>query len=211
MRASRLLQILLILQNRGRQTAARLAAELEVAPRTILRDVDAMTEAGLPIIVHQGNRGGIELGFNYRSRLTGLATEEAEALGILLSLETPLIDAAGLRKPARQMRLKLIEGLPERARTAARMAMARFQIEQSAPKMDARIEPLALAVRSRHVVRIRSRDRNAQIVHPVGLVLTDAGWMLKDALTGARIALADWGDVNITSAVFTAPAPHDPS
>ena len=60
MRASRLLRILLIMQNRGRQTSVQLAAELEVAPRTILRDVDAMTEAGLPIIVHQGHAGGIE-------------------------------------------------------------------------------------------------------------------------------------------------------
>ncbi|MGE3178066.1 MAG: HTH domain-containing protein, partial [Vicinamibacterales bacterium] len=61
MRASRLLQILLLLQNRGRLTSAALARELEVARRTILRDVDALTEAGLPIVVHQGNRGGIEL------------------------------------------------------------------------------------------------------------------------------------------------------
>lgn len=54
MRASRLLQILLLLQNRGRLTAPVLAEELEVTPGTILRDVDAMTEAGLPVIVHRG-------------------------------------------------------------------------------------------------------------------------------------------------------------
>ena len=72
MRAARLLHILLLLQNRGRMTSRALAEETEVTPRTILRDVDAMTEAGLPIIVHQGNKGGIELGFNYRTRLTGL-------------------------------------------------------------------------------------------------------------------------------------------
>ena len=64
MRAARLLQLLLLLQNRGRLTSAQLASELEVSSRTILRDVDAMTEAGLPIIVYQGNQGGIELGFN---------------------------------------------------------------------------------------------------------------------------------------------------
>ena len=85
MRASRLLQILLLLQNRGRLTAPALAAELEVDPRTILRDVDAMSQAGLPILTHRGAQGGIELGFNYRTRLTGLAEDEAEALAIWLA------------------------------------------------------------------------------------------------------------------------------
>jgi predicted DNA-binding transcriptional regulator YafY len=56
MRASRLLQILLLLQNRGRMTAGALAEELEVAHRTVLRDMDALTEAGLPIIAYQGNQ-----------------------------------------------------------------------------------------------------------------------------------------------------------
>ena len=65
MRAARLLQILLILQNRGRQTSAQLGTELEVSTRTILRDVDAMTEAGLPIIVHQGNQGGIAVSYTH--------------------------------------------------------------------------------------------------------------------------------------------------
>ncbi len=83
MRASRLLQMLLLLQNRGRMTAQDLSRELEVAPRTILRDVDALTEAGLPVVVQAGYRGGISLGFDYRTRLTGLSTDEAEALGAL--------------------------------------------------------------------------------------------------------------------------------
>ena len=67
MRASRLLQILLLLENRGRMTSSRLADELEVTPRTILRDVDALTEAGLPMVVDAGYRGGIELGFTATS------------------------------------------------------------------------------------------------------------------------------------------------
>lgn len=86
MRAARLLQVLLLLQNRGRLTSASLAAELEVTPRTILRDVDALSEASLPIVVHHGNLGGIERGFNYRTRLPGLATDEAEALALWLAI-----------------------------------------------------------------------------------------------------------------------------
>ncbi|MBO6602406.1 hypothetical protein [Rhodophyticola porphyridii] len=66
----------------GRKTSKQLARELEGAPRAILRDVDAMTEAGLPIIVHRGNRGGIEFGFNNRARLTDLNFSEAGALAL---------------------------------------------------------------------------------------------------------------------------------
>jgi predicted DNA-binding transcriptional regulator YafY len=77
MRASRLLQILLLLQNRGRLTAGQLARELEVDRRTVLRDVDALSEAGLPVITFQGQSGGIRLGFDYRTRLTGLDADEA--------------------------------------------------------------------------------------------------------------------------------------
>ena len=97
MRASRLLHILLLLQNRGRMTAKMLATELEVAQRTILRDVDALTEAGLPIVVIKGNQGGIELGFNYRTRLTGLAEDEAEALTVLLSQSRQILDCLDMR------------------------------------------------------------------------------------------------------------------
>ena len=89
MRASRLLLMLLLVQNRGRMTSEDLAAELEVSKRTILRDVEALSEAGLPMIVRPGRGGGIELGFNYRTRLTGLAADEAEALGVLLGRGLP--------------------------------------------------------------------------------------------------------------------------
>ena len=81
MRASRLLRILLTLQNRGRMTTLQLSNELEVARRTVMRDIDALGEAGLPIVVHRGSAGGVELGFNYRSRFVGLDAHEAEALG----------------------------------------------------------------------------------------------------------------------------------
>ena len=106
MRASRLLLMLLLLQNRGRMTAAELATELDVSRRTVLRDIEALGEAGLPVLVHRGSRGGFELGFNHRTRLTGLASDEAEALGVVLSAPVPelaelgLVDAAA-RRPQR--------------------------------------------------------------------------------------------------------------
>ena len=200
MRASRLLRILLILQNRGRQTSVQLAQELEVAPRTILRDVDAMTEAGLPIIVHQGNRGGIELGFNYRTRLTGLDADEAEALGILVSSPNPVISALGLEQAARRAITKLVESFPDTVRERIATARSRFtQTQRPGPLPDPRIAAMAQALRDRATVTLRARSREPQTIRPARLILTDTGW----AVTCQRqpeieIPLRIWGDINIS-------------
>ena len=201
MRASRLLQILLILQNRGRQTARQLAGELEVTPRTILRDVDAMTEAGLPIIVFQGNRGGIELGFNYRTRLTGLARDEAEALGIILGARHPIVGAVGLEQAATRAVAKLVESFPDTVRDTTQVAMARFTVAQSELAPDPRIAALALAIREQRIVRLRAAT-DGQTVHPIGLDYRGAGWQLREALTTAPIPDEYWGDINISAHRF---------
>src|SRR5262245_34197188 len=114
--------MLLLLQNRGKLTTTQLAAELEVAKRTVIRDVDALTEAGLPVVVHRGARGGIELGFNYRTRLTGLSREEAEALALILTQPTPALDVLGLDAAGRSARSKLLESLPDDTRDIAMKA-----------------------------------------------------------------------------------------
>lgn len=203
MRASRLLQILLILQNRGRQTSAKLASELEVTPRTILRDVDAMTEAGLPIIVHQGNQGGIELGFNYRTRLTGLAQDEAEALGIILTTPNPMLDAIELSQPAARARAKLIESLPDRVRQTAKIASTQF-ISRANPadKSDRRIPALAHAIRNRRIIRVNARSKSPRLIHATALTTTPDGWFLFDKITNSEIPLSGCGDINISVKTF---------
>ncbi len=204
MRAARLLQILLLLQNRGRLSSAELAEELEVARRTIFRDVDAMTEAGLPIIVHRGNAGGIELGFNYRTRLTGLASDEAEALAVILSRPTPELADLGMQKAADQARAKLLESLPDGVRDKVQRARSQFRIEPMAgTDPDPRIEALAKAVRDGRIVRIRAKSADARTVHPSALVCGAQGWSVVDAREpDAPIPLADWGDLNISARRF---------
>ena len=204
MRAARLLQILLILQNRGRQTSRNLAAELEVTPRTILRDVDAMTEAGLPIIVHQGNQGGIELGFNYRTRLTGLAQDEAEAIGIILATPSPMADAVGLSRAATQARAKLIESFPDRVRNTAQKAMQQFRsVDHSPPEFDPRVPAVATAIRGQKVITINARLARAQVLHPVALIASPTGWQIEDAKSGERYPLDECGDINISAHGFS--------
>ncbi len=209
MRASRLLQMLLLLQNRGRMTSVDLARELEVSRRTILRDAVALGEAGLPMIVQPGRRGGIELGFNYRTRLTGLTTDEAEALGVLLTRRPWELDQLGLAAAGRRASSKLLESLPDPVRLTAAAAGRRFRVEHEPPAPDPRVSALADAVRRHGVVRLRDRSEDRREVHPVGLVLTGHGWELVDDLDRIRrVPQAEWGTVNVSRRTFV---PADPA
>ena len=204
MRASRLLRMLLLLQNRGRLTSAQLADELEVARRTILRDVDALTEAGLPIIVHQGNQGGIELGFNYRTRLTGLAADEAEAMAMILTRPMRELDDLGMADAAGRARSKMLESFPDTVRAHVECALRHFEVRQAAGEdIDPRISALADAVRTARIVRIRVSSKSPRIVHPVRLIAEDGSWSVVDALApDAPIPLRDCGDINISARQF---------
>lgn len=210
MRAARLLRILLLLQNRGRMTSVQLAGELEVAPRTVLRDVDALTEAGLPVIVHQGNQGGIELGFNYRTRLTGLAADEAEALAVMLSSPTPELAALGLAAAGQRARTKLVESFPDGVRAHIARARDRFGFAPDETEgeraADPRIPALADAIRHARIVRIRARSAATRVVHPVRLLAGPEGWALVDARAPEPpIPLAECGDINISARSFLDP------
>jgi predicted DNA-binding transcriptional regulator YafY len=197
--------MLLLVQNRGRMTSEELAAELEVSKRTILRDVEALSEAGLPMVVRAGRGGGIELGFNYRTRLTGLSSDEAEALGILLGQRGTELAALGLAGSAARATTKLIESLPDASRAIAQRAAFRFRLAVQVPE-DERLPALAEAVRHQHVVRIQAGKPNVRTVHPLALILGAHGWEVLDALDpGAPIPLADCGIINISSRVFTTP------
>ncbi|MEM8988043.1 MAG: HTH domain-containing protein [Pseudomonadota bacterium] len=203
MRASRLLQILLLLQNRGRMTSAALAEELEVAQRTILRDVDALTEAGLPIIAHQGNQGGIELGFNYRTRLTGLSADEAEAMAVILTRPMPELEAIGLKASGERARSKMLESFPDAVREKIDRARGWFRFAPQPAETDPRLAALADAVRGGKIVRLRATTPSPQTIHPEGLLLGATGWAVIDARDAGRsIPIAEWGDVNISAKRF---------
>jgi predicted DNA-binding transcriptional regulator YafY len=198
------LQILLLLQNRGRLTSAQLATELEVARRTILRDVDALTEAGLPVIVHQGNQGGIELGFNYRTRLTGLASDEAEAIAVVLARPLGALTLLGIGDAANRARRKLIESFPDQVRERIAFATRRFRFaDDAAADNDPRVAALAEAIREAKIVRINAYRPGERVIHPVALVCGQDGWWVEDDLVPHElIRLEDCGDINVSSRTF---------
>lgn len=205
MRASRLLRELLLLQNRGRMTAAELAGELGVSRRTVLRDIDALGEAGLPMVVHRGARGGFELGFNHRTRLTGLARDEAEALGVLLSAPVPEVAEVGLQDAAARARSKLVESLPDpvRAEVNRSSRRVRFAPDRPVQEPDPRVAALLDAIRHRRVVRLAARSASPVTVHPVGLVRLTDGWALvDDQEPDMTVPQADWGTINISAHTF---------
>ncbi|MGJ8529125.1 helix-turn-helix transcriptional regulator [Maritalea sp.] len=129
MRASRLLKILLLLQNRGKLTASELSIELEVSLRTIMRDVDALNEAGVPVVSLRGNLGGIELGFGYRTRLNGLSDDELAALDLLLAYGQQGPSIFGLDDAATAVKLKIESTIPEKRRQSAPSILENVRLE----------------------------------------------------------------------------------
>ena len=185
MRASRLVNVLLLLQTRSRMTAAELSAELEVSVRTIYRDVEALAEAGVPIYAERGPHGGVRLVDGYRTRLTGLTAEEAEA--VFLSGVPGPAAALGLGTVVAAARLKVMAALPPELRARAGRVAERFHLDapgwfQPAEEL-AHLETLAGAVWDSHRLRIRYRrgERGGVVdrdIDPIGLVLKGGIWYL---------------------------------
>src|SRR5262245_13785653 len=185
MRASRLVNVLLLLQTRSRMTAAELAEELEVSVRTIYRDVEALSEAGVPIYAERGPHGGVRLVDGYRTRLTGLTADEAEAV-FLSGLPGPAAEL-GLGTVVAAARLKVMAALPPELRARASRVSERFHLDApgwfQASESLPHLEILAAAVWDNRSILMRYRrgERGGVVerhVDPIGLVLKGGVWYL---------------------------------
>ncbi len=183
MRASRLVSLLLLLQTRGGMTAAELARELEVSVRTIHRDVEALGAAGVPVFAERGPHGGIRLVDGYRTRLTGMTSEEADAL-FLSGLPGPAAEL-GLGTVVTAARLKVLAALPTELRGRASRLLERFHLD-AAGWFRAGEEVPHLAAIAQTVwdgMRLElDYDRGDHVVtrvlDPLGLVLKAGVWYL---------------------------------
>lgn len=185
MRASRLLSILLLLQTRGRVTAAELAGELEVSVRTIYRDMESLQLAGVPMYADAGRSGGYQLLDGYRTRLTGLTS--AEAASVFLAGFPGLAEDLGLGTAVATASLKLLAALPAESRHRAGLIRDRFHLDASAWYRDADQPPhlaaVAEAVWEQRRIAVRYRrwadpSEVDRVLEPYGVVLKAGHWYL---------------------------------
>ncbi|WSA76375.1 WYL domain-containing protein [Streptomyces sp. NBC_01799] len=183
MRAARLIKMVLLLQSRPAMTAAELARELEVSERTITRDAQALSEAGVPVYADRGRAGGYRLVGGYRTRLTGLARNEAEAL-FLSGLPSALRDM-GLEDAASAARLKVSAALLPSLRDASDTAAQRFHLDAPGwyqePVTPELLPAVAEAVWDDRMVKARYRrggpgSEVERELAPYGLVLKAGVW-----------------------------------
>ena len=214
MRSERLLRIVVLLQSRGRLTARELADELEVSMRTIQRDMEALSGAGVPVYALRGGAGGWELLPDYRASLTGLST--AEALAIVIGRPRSILADLGLDDAGDEAMSKLLAAVPADARARAEHARQRLLVDPSPWGWASVPEPvlpqLQEAAWDDRIVRMRyaaSHDRFD--VAPLGLVVKGSQWyfvgMRDDLLRTYRVARVH--DLTVTGRRFERPADFD--
>lgn len=216
MRASRLLSILLLLQARGRMTAKALADEFETSLRTIHRDIDQLSAAGIPVYAERGRSGGFQLLDGFRTRLTGLTPAESEAL-FLVGLPGPAADL-GLGEPMADAQLKLLAALPAEGRAGAARVAGRFHLDpvgwfKSAEATDI-LPTLAEAVWKARRIRVRYESWTGSVerdIEPLGLTLKAGAWYLVAQVGGKprtyRVSAIQ--SLDLTQETFARPADFD--
>lgn len=214
MRADRLFSIVTLLQTRGRMTAQELSDELAVSERTLYRDVDTLSTAGIPIYADKGPGGGYALLDGYRSTLASLT--EAEISALLMSAVNQPLEALGLDQTLQDAMLKLLSALPRVPRERAEHGRARVHLDAAPwfrPNEDLPyLSLLHQAVwEDRELEMLYERADGAEyvrIVEPYGLVAKGNWWYLiaatSDGMRTYRVSRIQ--HVEFTGKIFERPA-----
>ncbi|MFE6835907.1 helix-turn-helix transcriptional regulator [Streptomyces sp. NPDC057705] len=191
MRADRLVSLVLLLRQRGRMTADTLARELDVSTRTVLRDIDALSAAGVPVYAERGRHGGFALLPGFQTALTGLNHDEA--LALLVAGSRRGAQQFGLGSALASAILKVVDALPEGLRDTAAGAAQRLLIDPETDLLSRRVaadevpDTIAAEVRravfAGHKLRIRyeavDQPPKWRTVDPIGLVtVREQGYLL---------------------------------
>jgi predicted DNA-binding transcriptional regulator YafY len=191
-RADRLVSLVLLLRQHGRLTAATLARELEVSTRTVLRDIEALSTAGVPVYAERGRHGGFALLPGFQTELTGLNHDEA--LALLVAGSRRGAQVFGLGSALASAMLKVVDALPERYRATASDAARRLLIDPDTDLLSRRlvadeevpdtvVTEVRRAVFAGHKLRIHyaavGQTPKWRTVDPIGLVtVRDQGYLL---------------------------------
>lgn len=214
MRADRLVATLLLMQARGRVTAAEVAEELEVSVATARRDLEALSTAGIPVYPQPGRGGGWSLVGGARTDLSGLTAAEAQALFLLAG------PAAAVAPDVKAALRKLVRALPDTFRADAQAAADAVVLDPARWGERSRdrspvVELLQRAVVSRRKVRFtyaaRGRERAERTVDPWGLVAKDEIWyVIAGTERGQRTYRVDRiADAVVLAETFERPADFD--
>ncbi len=191
MRADRLVSLVLLLRHRGRLSAATLARELEVSTRTVLRDIEALSAAGVPVYAERGRHGGFALLPGFQTELTGLNHDEA--LALLVAGSRRGAQVFGLGSALASAMLKVVDALPEGQRHTAAGAAQRLLIDPETDLLARRVAGEELpdtivaevrrAVFAGHKLRIHyaaaGKPPEWRTVDPIGLVtVREQGYLL---------------------------------
>ncbi len=217
MRADRLLELILLLQSRGQTTAKILATELGVTERTIYRDPEALSTAGIPVYAQGGPGGGCGLPDQYRTLLTGVSPSDIEAV-LMASNTGPLADL-GLDKKVHSALLKLIAALPSTQRQAGALGRQRLHLDSAAWFRKSESLPylplLQEAIETTQLVQLYYRrsdnEERERVLAALGLVAKANIWYVVGLVEGqlrvyrvARILKA-----SLLHTVFTRPLDFD--
>ncbi|MGC4943451.1 helix-turn-helix transcriptional regulator [Kribbella sp. DT2] len=191
MRADRLVSLVLLLRQRGQLSATTLARELEVSTRTVLRDIEALSAAGVPVYAERGRHGGFALLPGFQTELTGLAHDEA--LALLVAGSRRGAQAFGLGSALASAMLKVVDALPDSYRDTATGAAQRLLLDPEIDLLsrrrdtdevpDAVMAAVRRAVLTGHRLRIHyaaaDNDPEWRTVDPIGLVtVREQGYLL---------------------------------
>jgi predicted DNA-binding transcriptional regulator YafY len=214
MRASRLLSILMLLQTRGRLSAATLSRELEVSTRTVLRDIDHLSASGVPVWSDRGRDGGFQLREGWRTALTGLTAEEANALS--LAGMPAAATALGLGAASTSAHLKMLASLPDTLRDDASRVSTRLHIDPidwyRAHTPPTHLQAVAQAVWKQQQLAIDYQSwagLKKRTIKPLGLVLKGGIWyvvaLAEKAKTARTYRLSNILTLTANKATFTYP------
>jgi len=220
MRADRLLSLLMFLQNRGRTTTDRLAEELEVSRRTVLRDLYALRVAGFPVYTERGPHGGVYLDEEFRVRLTHLTQDELAAL-FTFSVPTPLADL-GMGAEAKGALLKLAASLPVARQDVERDVRSRLYLDPNPWHASREVIPTLSTLRQavwedRWVRATLLRVRQIPVEHeiaPYALVAKGRAWYVAWRRRNGELRVDLASDVigaELMDETFSRPRGFDPA